>query len=262
VVSVADDGGSSGRLRREMPVLPPGDLRKCLVALAAEQDVWTAALDYRFDTGDLEGHSLGNLLIAGLEQVTGDPNAALAAVAALLRVVGDVVPATVEAVTLRADVDGRTICGQVAIMETAGSNKRLSLEPPAPAASPAAIAAIARADQIVLAPGSLYTSLLPVICVPEIAAALHAAPGRVVQVANLLPELPETIGMTGVEHVQAVLDHGGRVEEYLYDPAATLIVDGPAIGALGVKVVGADVAQPNRRAHDPVRLARALSSLL
>lgn len=262
VVSVADDGCSSGRLRRDYPVLPPGDLRKCLVALAAHESVWTRAFDHRFEGGELDDHALGNLILAGLEQVTGDPRDAVEIAANLLEVVGDVVPATLEPVTLTAEVDGTRVVGQVVIMHSAGRIQRLSLRPGRPEAAPAALESIATADQVVLAPGSLYTSLLPVVCVPAIGAALVETEAHVVQLANLEPEVPETTGMTGEEHLAAVLDHGGRVDEYLYDPDAALSVDPTGIAALGVKPCPAAVAGDEGRVHDPARLAEALASLL
>lgn len=259
VVSVADDGRSSGRLRRDYPVLPPGDIRKCLVALAGEESLWTRAFEHRFVGGELDDHALGNLLLAGLEQVTGDAGEAIEVAAGLLDTVGTVIPATREAVTLTAEVDGTRVIGQVVIMQSAGRIQRLSLRPARPEAASAALDAIAAADQILLAPGSLYTSLLPVVCVPDIAAALEAASGCVVQIANLEPEIPETTGLCGADHVQAVLAHGGRVDEYLFDPAAGLPVTVDAIAALGVKPRAATVAAPDAaRTHDPDRLAGAL----
>ncbi len=262
VVSVADDGGSSGRLRRDLAVLPPGDLRKCLVALAAPGNVWADAFEYRFTSGDLSGHSLGNLVLAGLTETLGDPVAAIDEAARLLGVTGRVRPATTEPVVLKAEVDGVPVEGQVAVMTHEGRIARVELVPGDPPADPDAAAAIAAADQVVLAPGSLYTSLLPVLSVPEVRAAVAATTAQVVQVCNLRPQRPETTGLDAVDHLRAALDHGARVDVFCYQAAGDLPVDAAAIRALGVEPVAVHVAGDSRLVHDPARLARALADLL
>jgi uncharacterized cofD-like protein len=265
IVSVADDGGSSGRLRRELGVLPPGDLRRCLVALAADPG-WAAAFEYRFSTGELEGHALGNLVLVALTDTTGDFMGALDAAGRLLGVVGRVLPATTEPVLLKAEIGGpdargHEVEGQVAV-ENSRDIRHVELVPadvPAPAA---AIDAIACADQVVLAPGSLYTSLLPVLCVQGVREAISASPGRVVQVANLGSQLPETTGLDGTDHLRAVLEHGARVDTFLTPEDGTLAVSVEAVRALGVEPVSALLARPHGLAHDPERLASALRALL
>jgi uncharacterized cofD-like protein len=266
VVSVADDGGSSGRLRRDLGVLPPGDLRRCLVALA-DDEVWAAAFEHRFAAGELDGHALGNLVIVGLTDTTGDFTAALDAAARLLGSVGRVLPATTEPVVLKAEV-GRSelrelaeVEGQVAV-QNSHDIRRVELVPADAPASPDALRAIANADQVVLAPGSLYTSLLPVLCVRTLRTAIGDTPGRVVQVANLRPQLPETAGLDGTDHLRAVLDHGVRVDTFLYAADGTLDVTPEAVRALGVTPVAAHVARPHGLAHDPQQLAQALQALL
>jgi len=261
VVSVADDGGSSGRLRRDLDVMPPGDLRRCLVALA-DDDLWPAAFEHRFSAGELEGHPLGNLVLAGLDETLGDPVAAIDAAARLLDAVGRVRPATAEPVVLKADVDGESVEGQVAVMNVAGRIRRVELVPDDAAAHPDAVAAIAAADQVILAPGSLYTSLLPVLCVAGIRAAVAATPAQVVQVANLRSQPPETTGLDGADHLRAVLDHGTRVDVLLADADAALRVDETLVAAWDVRVVTGHLARPSGLAHDPVRLAPALADLL
>ncbi len=261
VVSVADDGGSSGRLRRDLDVMPPGDLRRCLVALA-DDDLWPAAFEHRFSAGELEGHPLGNLVLAGLDETLGDPVAAIDAAARLLDAVGRVRPATAEPVVLKADVDGESVEGQVAVMNVAGRIRRVELVPDDAAAHPDAVAAIAAADQVILAAGSLYTSLLPVLCVAGIRAAVAATPAQVVQVANLRSQPPETTGLDGADHLRAVLDHGTRVDVLLADVDAPLRVDETLVAAWDVRLVTGHLARPSGLAHDPVRLAPALADLL
>jgi uncharacterized cofD-like protein len=263
VVSVADDGGSSGRLRRELGVLPPGDLRRCLVALAAD-DTWAAAFEHRFVGGDLDGHALGNLVLVGLSDTIGDFPAALDEAGRLLGAVGRVLPATTEPVVLKAtvgDAGATEIEGQVAVQNSRGI-RRVELVPPDAAACADAVVAIAAADQVVLAPGSLYTSLLPVLCVPALREAVAAAPGRVVQVANLRPQIPETADLDGTGHLTAVLEHGGRVDVFLSASDGALTVDDGAIRACGVEPVSAALARADGLVHDPARVASALSALV
>ncbi len=262
VVSVADDGGSSGRLRRDLAVLPPGDLRKCLLALAAPGNVWAETFEYRFTAGDLTGHSLGNLVLAGLVETLGDPIAAIDEAARLLGVTGLVRPVTAEPVVLKAEVDGASVEGQVAVMTHGGRIGRVELVPADAPAAPDVAAAILAADQVVLAPGSLYTSLLPVLTVPEVRAAVAATAAQVVQVCNLRPQPPETTGLDAADHLRAVLDHGARVDVFCYEAAGDLPVDEAEIQTFGVRPVGAHVARDSRLVHDPARLAQALADLL
>ena len=261
VVSVADDGGSSGRLRRDLDVLPPGDLRRCLVALA-DDDLWGSAFEHRFGAGELEGHPLGNLVLVGLDETLGDPVAAIDAAARLLGAVGRVRPATAEPVVLKADVDGESVEGQVAVMNVAGRIRRVELVPGDAPAHPDAVTAIAAADQVVLAPGSLYTSLLPVLCVAGIRDAVARTPAQVVQVCNLRAQPPETTGLDGGDHLRAVLDHGTRVDVFLADADGDLAVDEALVTDWGVRLVRGGLARPSGLAHDPVKLAPALADLL
>ena len=262
VVSVADDGGSSGRLRRDLDVFPPGDLRKCLVALAAPGNPWTGAFEHRFSAGDLDGHALGNLILVGLGETLGDPVAAIDETARLLGAVGRVRPATAELVVLKADIEGASVQGQVAVMTVGGRIRRVEVVPRDAAAHPDAIAAIAGADQVVLAPGSLYTSLLPVLVVPGLRDAVAATAGQVVQVCNLRPQPPETTGLDAADHLRAVLDHGGRVDTFLYERDGVLPVDEERIRGWGVRPVGGTLSGRSGLVHDPARLASALADLL
>ncbi len=272
VVSVADDGGSSGRLRRDLDVVPPGDLRKCLVALAETDDVWATAFEHRFGGTELGGHALGNLILVGLVETLGDVTAALDEAGRLLGAVGRVRPATSQRVVLEAraqgsDADGDIhLEGQVAVMEHRGRIRRVELVPPDIAAHPDAIRAIDAADQVVLAPGSLFTSLLPVLMVPEIRAAIARTSAQVVQVANLAPQIPETEGLDLVDHLRAVLEHDVRVDAVVVASDGHLAADTSALEECGVRVTLAALARTGAAdgawAHDPARLAQVLSDLL
>jgi uncharacterized cofD-like protein len=269
IVSVADDGGSSGRLRRDLGVPPPGDIRRCLVALAGEDTVWAQAFEHRFTGGELDGHALGNLVLVGLAETTGSFPAALAEAGRLLGAVGRVYPATVEPVVLKAElvsagpdgVAGGSVEGQAAVANSHGI-RRVELVPADAAAPNAALEAIAAADQVVLAPGSLYTSVMPVLCVPDIRTAVAGTRARVVQVANLRPQLPETAGLDGTDHLEAVLAHGARVDTFLYEEGGILVVDLARIRSQGVEPVGAALARADGLVHDPRQLAKALQALL
>jgi uncharacterized cofD-like protein len=261
VVSVADDGGSSGRLRRDLGVPPPGDIRRCLVALAGEDRVWSDAFEHRFREGELDGHALGNLILVGLTETLGSFTAALDEAGRLLGAVGRVLPATVEPVILKAELADSHVEGQVAVANSHGI-RRVALVPADAVATPAAVEAIAAADQVVYAPGSLYTSVMPVLCVQDLRTAIARSRARVVQVANLRPQVPETAGLDADAHLEAVLAHGARVDVFLYQADGALAVDPDHVRTLGVEPVAAQVARPDGLAHDPRQLAKALCALL
>lgn len=263
VVSVADDGGSSGRLRRDLGVAPPGDIRRCLVALAGDDCVWSSAFEHRFTEGDLEGHALGNLVLVGLTETLGSFGAALDEAGRLLRTVGRGLPATEEPVVLKAEVADATkvVEGQVAVANSHGI-RRVALVPDDVAATPAAIEAIRTADQVVYAPGSLYTSVLPVLCIADLRAAVATTPATVVQVSNLRPQVPETADMDAADLLAAVVAHGARVDRFLHDDGRGLVVDDERIRGLGAEPVAAPVARDDGLAHSPERLARALRAML
>ena len=266
IVSVADDGGSTGRLRRDLGVLGVGDLRKCLVALAdaddADASIWAEASEYRFPSGELEGHALGNLILVGLAEVTGDWEVALATAGRMLGAVGRVLPATSEPVVLHAELDHGRLEGQVTVQESTERIRRVALIPPDASSPQSVTEAILGADQIVLAPGSLFTSLLPALCVSAVTAALGRATAPIVQVVNLAAQVPETEGLDAKDHVCAVLEHGLRVDDLVVDASSHLQVDEAAIERLGVRVVRADLARPDVAAHEPAKLAPVLAGLL
>ncbi|MGH9017107.1 MAG: gluconeogenesis factor YvcK family protein [Acidimicrobiales bacterium] len=257
IVSVADDGGSSGRLRRQMGIVPPGDLRTCLVALADDDALLARVFEQRFDpdSDELTGHALGNLIIAGLMATAGDVQAGPDEAARLLGAAGRVVPAATEPVVLKASADGEDVEGQTAVGGTAHI-QRVSVIPADAVASPAALEALAGADQIVIGPGSLFTSVLAAVVVPGIARAIAAAPGRKVYVSNLRPQPAETGGYDVAAHVAALVAHGIEVDVVVADST------GIALGGLHVPVVDGPLAKSNGLAHDPARLASALVNLV
>ena len=266
VVTVADDGGSSGRLRRDLGMLPPGDLRKAMLALADPEAEVRELFAYRFERGDLAGHNLGNLVLAALTDLRGGFAEALAEASRWLRVHGQVLPATLVPVRLCGRVDGRQVEGQVAIMTATGRVESVWLEPREPAAVPAAVLAVREADLVLLGPGSTFTSVVPNLLVPELAAALTEA-SRLVYICNLEAQPGETSGFAPEAHLAAILDHcpGLRVATVLCQrPAdeAAAAREVRSFAELGAAVVHAEVAaddHPGR--HDAGRLATALKEL-
>jgi uncharacterized cofD-like protein len=256
VVSVADDGGSSGRLRKIAGIPAPGDLRRCLVAMAADNSLWARAFEYRFPSGDLEGHALGNLVIAGLANVTGDFGEALDVAAGLVGAAGRVLPATSVPVVLKADVAGTEVVGQVNVSESPGAISSVSIVPPDAPVPSEVLGALAAADQVVIGPGSLFTSVLAVCSVPAIREALARRNGGRVYVCNLRPQPPETAGFSAEDHLRAVLDHGVPVDVMV---AAEPPPAPPRL--LGVPVIGAALAHADGSGHDPERLASVLRGL-
>ncbi len=255
IVSVADDGGSSGRLRELLQMIPPGDLRKCLVALAEPGAPLAAAFEYRFTDEELEGHSLGNLILAGLIDGAPDPVAALDEACRLLGVRGRVLPATIDPVVLKADTADGSVAGQVAVMGT-DNIRTVSLVPADPAPPADAVTALDDADQIVLGPGSLFTSVLAAAVVPDILAAINRASAPKVYVCNLRPQIPETESFDIGMHVDALVAHGVHVDVVVCDTSAIPLGESP------LPTVDRPLARPNGLAHDPAKLASVLSDLL
>ncbi|WP_052667611.1 gluconeogenesis factor YvcK family protein [Nitriliruptor alkaliphilus] len=268
VVTVADDGGSSGRLRRDLDVVAPGDLRMALAALAGDRGL-ADLLQYRFPRGELAGHSLGNLVLVALQDLAaGDMVDALDRACRFLDVPGRVLPCTDVPVTLHARTGDQEVSGQAAI----GTTPRLDqvwLDPPSPPATAAAVAAIRQADLLVLGPGSLYTSLLPNLLVPGVARAVTASNAPVVLVANLREQPGETEGMSLIAHLDALAEH---VPDLTIDvliahdggePAggAPLHVDETALAGRVGRAVVRDLLD-GQDGHDPVVLGRCLAELL
>jgi uncharacterized cofD-like protein len=281
VVTVADDGGSSGRIRREMPVLPPGDLRMALAALAGQDDrtrLVADLLQHRFGgTGALAGHPVGNLVLTGLvEMHDGDTVAALDRLSDLLGCAGRVLPMADVPLDLVAHVEStdpddparfRTIRGQVAIASTPGHVVDIVVSPPDPPVNPAVLDAIAAADVVTLGPGSWYTSVLPHLLVPQLRAALAATSARVVVVLNLEPQPGETDGFSPEQHVAVLQAHLGGVALHTVIADADSVVDRrgllSAVRECGAELLLAPVAElDGAPRHDPVRLSAALASVV
>ncbi|HUP41651.1 MAG TPA: uridine diphosphate-N-acetylglucosamine-binding protein YvcK, partial [Thermoanaerobaculia bacterium] len=282
VVTVTDDGGSSGRLRRELGMPPPGDIRNCLAALADDEDLLTRLFQYRFANGDgLSGHSFGNLFLAALTGITGDFYQAVLTAEEVLSVRGKILPATLTDVHLRGrGRSGRIYQGEVEVGRSGEALDDLALEPEAPPAFPAAVAALERADLILLGPGSLYTSILPNLLIPGIAAAIRRSPAPVVLLLNLMTEPGETDGMAALDHllaierqagaglIDAVAAASGRPPEaslaaYAEQGARPVRVDRAAIEARGVRVIERSlVAEGDLIRHDPEALRELAVELL
>jgi uncharacterized cofD-like protein len=282
VVTVTDDGGSSGRLRREFGILPPGDIRNCIVALANDEDLLARLFQYRFPNGDgLLGHSFGNLFLTALTGITGDFHQAILTAESILSVRGKVFPATSTDVRLRGrGVSGRVYEGESEVGLSGEEIAAIELDPPAPPAFPPAVAALVRADLILLGPGSLYTSILPNLLIPGIRQAVAQSKARVILLLNLMTQPGETDGMMGTDHLRAIERHVGTglvdgvlanstpiPEDLLSYYAATgsqcVESEREAIEALGVQVAEADLlAEGDLIRHDPAKLAQAVLGLM
>ena len=257
VVSVADDGGSSGRLRRDFGMPAPGDVRRCLVALAADPaGPLATAFAHRFDAGDLAGHALGNLVLAALTQTVGSFEQAVSEAGRLLDARGDVFPATSEAVLLTGWTADRRLVGQTAIQASAQPIVAVGIEPRDAAAPAAAVDAIGEADQVIIGPGSLFTSVLAVTAVPAIREALAARAGGVIYVCNLKASA-ETPGYDAAAHVLALAAHGVEPHVVIVDPAAISAGDMPP----GPRVVEAALADGSGWSHAVDKLAGVLGRL-
>lgn len=268
VVTAADDGGSSGRLRRDLDVVPPGDLRMALAALS-EEPAMTELLQYRFASGELAGHSLGNLMLVALRDLAGrDMVAGLRRAAEVLAVRGAVLPCTSVPLVLHAATAGGDVSGQVAVAETS-QVARVWIQPEDPPATPGAVEAILAADLVVLGPGSLYTSLIPNLLVGEVASAVGDCPAPVVLVGNLREQPGETEGMDLADHVAALAAHAPEVSVDVLvahdgrppdGPARALKADPAGMPGVG-RVVSGDLLD-GEDGHDPAALARILARLV
>lgn len=254
VVSIGDDGGSSGRLRHELQVAPPGDVRRCLSALATDDSLLARSLEHRFVEGTLQGHPIGNLLLIGLAKVAGDLQTAIDEVGRLVGAAGRIFPASEVPVTLIADSNRGTLAGQVTI-ERADGIRNLRFDPADPPTSEAAVRAVREADQVLMGPGSLFTSVLATTVVPGIRQALHDSGAMRVFVANVANEKGDARGFGLAEHVDALLDHGVPVDIVLTTPGSR------GSRPLPVPIVEADLASADGWSHDPELLGHALADL-
>ena len=282
VVTMADDGGSSGLLRRDMGMPPPGDLRNCLVALADDESLMSQLFQYRFpDVGGLQGHSFGNLFMAALAEVTGDFERAVQESTHVLKVRGRVLPSTLDDLVLHAQLEGGDqVSGESTITAAERLPRRVWLTPSAPRPLPQAIAAITKADLVVLGPGSLYTSVIPNLLIPEVRVAIKDTRAWVVYVCNVMTQSGETDGYTAGDHLDALYRHGltGLVDVVLVNDAAVsddlaatyrrfgarpVAVDEQRLREQGVKVVHAAMAAESSVVrHDPAALTQALLRVL
>ena len=274
VVTVADDGGSSGRLRRELGMLPPGDVRNCIAALADAEPLMTRLFQYRFSEGsgsELEGHSFGNLFIAAMSDVTGNFEEAVRETSRVLAVRGQILPSTLAHVTLVARTeDEETIHGESRITESGRRIRQVYLNPTNPQANPDVIRAILNADMIAVGPGSLFTSVLPNLLVEGIRQAMAVSPALKVYVCNVATQHGETDAFAVSDHFRALEDHIGRnlfqyvlansnVQEPLPEAwhSEPVRLDSPVLD--GACVIDTDVvSEDNRYHHDPKKLADAL----
>nr|WP_281255209.1 uridine diphosphate-N-acetylglucosamine-binding protein YvcK [Luteimicrobium subarcticum] len=270
VVTVADDGGSSGRLRSELDVLPPGDLRMALAALCDDTHwgrTWRDLMQHRFATdGPLDNHAVGNLIIAALWEMLDDPVAGLDWVGQLLGVRGRVLPVSLEPLRIEADCrvghDLVTVRGQSQVAKAPGRIMDLRMTPSDPAACPEAVEAVEAADWVVLGPGSWYSSVLTHLLVPDLAAALHKTPARRCVTLNLEPEAGETDGLTSTEHLEVLHRYAPelRIDVVVADPSAVEDLDtlADAAGRFGARLLLRQVSRGDGTArHDPLRLAGA-----
>ena len=277
IVTVADDGGSSGRLRRELGILPPGDVRNCIAALADAEPLMTSLFQYRFSEGSgLAGHSFGNLFIVAMCGVVGNFEDAIRQTSRVLAVRGQIIPSTLANVTLCAKTDdARTIHGESTISETKakGRIKEVFLLPENPPAHPETVRAILQADMIILGPGSLYTSVLPNLLVEGVRRAFVASPALKVYVCNVATQPGETDGFGLSDHVAAIEEHTGGhflhrvvVNDNLSgtlpnaDRSRPVTVD--SLLENGIRLLQADVvSERNRYHHDSKKLAQTLMRL-
>lgn len=208
VVTVTDDGGSSGRLRKDLQILPPGDIRNCLVALARSESLLAKLFQFRFaETGDFGGHSFGNIFIAAMTELLGDFGSAVREASNILAIRGHVVPVTCENVQLGARfIDGSEVVGETAITGAGKRIAEITLQPAEALANPEALAAIDGARMIILGPGSLYTSVIPNLLVPDVADRINHSTAPVVYICNVMTQPGETDHFTAAEHVETILD--------------------------------------------------------
>lgn len=285
VVTVADDGGGSGVLRRDIGMPPPGDIRHCMESLANVEPIMERLLTYRFQEGSLAGQSFGNLILAALNGVTGSFEEAVAQMSQVLAITGRILPVTSADVQLEAVFEnGARVVGESKISSFKKEQDcriaHVALLPERPAALPAALQAIREADLILMGPGSLYTSVIPNLLVDGIADAVRASDALKIYICNIMTQDGETEGMTASDHVKALLDHSGPglvdlclcnsapvrpglVERYREEDAAPIVVDRAAIEALGVEAVTRPLASEtlNYARHSFTRLADAVMEL-
>lgn len=279
IVTVADDGGSSGRLREELGIIPPGDIRNCIAALADEDKIITELFQYRFKTGqNLEGHSFGNLFLTALKEVNnGDFIKAVRATSLILRSRGMVLPSSPEPMKIIAELeDGRIIEGESKISQTNGKIKRIYSEPERPKAQEEAIEAILNAELIILGPGSLYTSIIPNLLIPEIVNAIKSSKAHKIYVCNIMTQPGETTGFSVSDHIVTLLVHSGNphlidgviandrhperlLQKYKDKGQEPVLIDADKVQKLGIRLVARNlIKEEDLVRHNSQLLAKAI----
>jgi uncharacterized cofD-like protein len=273
IVTVADDGGSSGRLAPDLDIPPPGDIRKCLLALTPDDSMWKAVFDYRFEGADVAGHSLGNLILAGLADIEGSFEEALTRAERLLGASGSVIPASGVHMQLEIESEGRTVTGQVAVSLHRGHVDAIRVHPSSAAASPRAIEVIEEADYVILGPGSLMTSTIAALRVPGITEAVNRTSADLIYVANLVTQDGETLGMDGIDHLDALLRLTGvRPPRTIVandrhidvtSPLQRIEFDRDLTATYGADLILSDLVDMGdaRSTHDPSKLGEALKTI-
>ena len=281
IVAVADEGGSSGRLRQEFGILPPGDIRNCLVALAEADKLMQDLFQYRFKEGDgIKGHSFGNLFITAMTQVTGSFKDAIEESSKVLAIRGRVIPSSLEKIRLKAEyTDGTFIEGEDKISDDTKTIKRIYLIPQDARPNPEAIEAIRNADLIILGPGSLFTSIIPNLLIKEITEEIARKNVLKIYICNVMTQHGETDGFTASDHLSMLIAHSkkevvncclvnsGRLEynlllKYSYDKSFPVIFDRDKLKKFGILVFEADVvSKTNYLHHDPIKTAREIINI-
>lgn len=289
IVTVTDEGGSSGILRKELGMLPPGDIRNCIVALAREEKLLGQLFSFRFGSGAVQGHSFGNLALAALTQITGSFDKAVLAVSEVLRVNGSIFPSTLSDVRVRATcADGTELVGELAISGDPTEPlrprpehariTRLAIDPPDAEPLPLALEAVAAADLILIGPGSLYTSILPNLMIRGLADAIHASKALRVYTCNVMTQPGETDGYSAEDHLAAIVEHAGPIvdamivnesrpsertlEAYAAQHQYPVSCDPRAVEALGVRPFFGDIiSEGNYLRHDSDALAKTVFRL-
>jgi uncharacterized cofD-like protein len=283
IVTVADDGGSSGRLRNEMAIPAPGDIRKVIAAMSDAEPMILDMFQHRFENGNsLSGHSLGNLLLAAMASITGDFYHGIKEISRVLNVKGRIYPIANQNMYLHAEMsDGTVVSGESQIPLVNKKIKRVFLSPDHIEPLPEAIEAIERADLVVIAPGSLYTSILPNLIIPEIGTALQNSRGKVVYVCNVMTQYGETQGFTAADHVKAIQDHVGLhcinsivvhnapIEQYVRkryeeENATPVVYDTARLLNMGLEIIEGDIIDHSKKTlrHDTGKVAKLLYSLI
>jgi len=283
IVTVADDGGSSGRLRQQFDILPPGDIRNCLVALADAPALMRELFQFRFDgNSELSGHSFGNLFITVMTRVTGDFEKAIKETSKVLALRGQVIPSSLEKIVLAAEYqDGSTTVGEEKISRTHKPINKVTLNPAQPQATPDAIKAIKEAQIIILGPGSLYTSIIPNLLIKEISEAIAASAATKIYVCNAMTQPGETEGFSASDHIRALVKHSSSrildycivntaevppqvLERYKQESSYYVINDVKKIEAMGYRVIEDDIGivEEGVVRHDAVKLAKIIFGLI